>query len=73
MGATWIPQKTPRHDTTQHNHRAAVSTGYPEKQVRTLELFLKKCSLTFQVPSETLPAERCQHPRASLQQWVLSR
>lgn len=29
----------PDHNTTQHNHQAAVNTSYPEKQTRTWNRF----------------------------------
>lgn len=73
-GTEWGPPGNPRGCPQARNTApppAAANTSSPEKQARSLGLFLKKCSSTFQVPSGTQPAGRCQDLPASSQQRVL--
>lgn len=68
--------ENPRRPLNHDKHSTAQPPGsckyqLPRDASQNLEQFLKKCILTFQVPSETQPTERCQNPRASFQQRVL--
>lgn len=67
-GQSGNPRGAPDYDTRQHSHQATVNTSHPEKSSRTLEEFLKSCSLTFQV-QEPSQQNAAGIRGASFQQW----